>query len=135
MLPATAMLMLPGINLSWKSAWSKVRRGEDTALWGSQSSSRSSSFRSTRASSPATSCPWVVPLAILTGVMLADWLKGKFDQPVVGRDAFGHRPTNPAEVRGALLVISLAVAIIAACAFRLPMSTVHTRHGQRHNRI
>ena len=124
MFPATAMLMLPGLNLSWRSAWSKIRRGEDAALWAIAIVVPFLLFSINKGKLPSYMLPLGPPLAILTGLMLADWLRGKHDPSVVGRDAFGHRPTKPPEVRGALLVISLVLAIGAACAFVLPMPTI-----------
>lgn len=120
MFPASAMMMLPGLNLSWKSAWSKIRHGEDAALWALSIVIPFLLFSINKGKLASYILPLAPPLAILTGVMLANWIEGRYDQLLVGRDDHGHRPTKPAEVRGGLLVFGLFVAIGVSAIFWLP---------------
>ncbi|MCC6679981.1 MAG: glycosyltransferase family 39 protein [Phycisphaeraceae bacterium] len=99
--PATAMLEVPGLNLSWRSAWGSLRRGSDEALW-ALAVVLPFVFFSLSAGKLATYIlPCAPPLALLTAVMLERWVSGENDRGISGY--------KPPEVMGAVTVcLSLA---------------------------
>ncbi len=103
--PATAMMELPGLNLSWKTAWRNLRSGSDVALWALAVVVPFVFFSLGSGKLATYILPCAPPLALLTAVMLERWVSGENDQ--------GDSEYKPPEVVGTV-TICLALAWLGA---------------------
>ncbi len=74
--PATLILLLPGLNFSWRRAWSSLRRGSESWLWVLALVIPFLLYSCIRGKLPAYLMPLCAPLAILTAPVLARCLDG-----------------------------------------------------------
>lgn len=108
--PATAMLALPGWNLSWRAAWRKLRAGGGSCLWSLAVIGPLIVFSLMSGKLATYVLPLCPPLALLNGLMLQRWLSG------LATTSGGRR--RPPEVVGTLgvFVILTVAGIIAGAA-------------------
>jgi 4-amino-4-deoxy-L-arabinose transferase-like glycosyltransferase len=74
--PATAMLSLPGLNYSWRSAWAALREGRTAALWALAVVLPFVMFSLIGGKLATYLLPVAPPLAMLTANTLERWLSG-----------------------------------------------------------
>ncbi len=101
--PATTMMELPGLNMSWRSVWQSLRAGKDTCFWGLAIILPFVMFSLISGKLPTYLLPLCPPLALLTGIMLERWLTGEADNPAQG--------WKPPEIVGVLFVSTLLAAL------------------------
>lgn len=70
MFPATAMLVVPGFNITWKRAWTNLRTGETSALWVIAVAVNVLVFTLIAGKLPSYILPSCAPIALLTADML-----------------------------------------------------------------
>lgn len=106
MFPASAMLTLPGFNLSWRAAWQRVRDGSFESLCVVGVVLPLVVFSVAAGKLPSYILPVGPPLAMLVGIMLAGrWM------------AVGSANERAPDVRITVLVVCLVVAIAIPVAF------------------
>lgn len=104
--PATAMMSLPGLNFPIRQGWQNIRKGRGEALWALAVVVPLVIFSLNKGKLVSYLLPLCPPLALLTAMMLEQWLVGEADRPQAKR-------RRPPEVV-ATLFFCLAMAIGAA---------------------
>lgn len=88
--PATAMMVLPGLNIPWREAWARLRTHESTCLWTLAVAAPLVMFSIMSGKLAHYLLPLCPPMALLTAITLDRWLSGAADHPPPG--------TRPPEV-------------------------------------
>jgi len=114
--PATAMLVLPGLNGSWRQAWASLRSGRIPALLSLAVIVPLVMFSLISGKLVSYLLPLCPPLAILNGLMLERWLDGTNDRAVAG-----WRPPDVIVTSSICVLLATAAAIAAAVWTRWPV--------------
>jgi 4-amino-4-deoxy-L-arabinose transferase-like glycosyltransferase len=114
--PATMMLMAPSWNFRWKEGWTHVRSATPIALWALAVVVPVVMFSLISGKLTTYMLPMAAPLALLTALMLEEWMAGRADHRAAGR-------RWPDVVITHTLVTTVAVtgAIVAAAMVNKPL--------------
>lgn len=102
-LPVTVMLVIPGWNIPFRSAWTRLRAADTGSLLGLAVIVPLILFCAMGGKLWTYLLPLAPPMALLTAMMLDRWLSGEADQPVEG--------VRHPEVPNALFIVSLVMAL------------------------
>ena len=103
--PATAMLALPGWNLTWRAAQRKLRLGAGSCLWSLAVIGPLALFSFMTGKLATYILPLCPPLALLNGLMLQRWLRG-----IADRRGYG-RPPEVVVTLGVFVLLTIAALI------------------------
>lgn len=106
--PATAMLMLPGINFSWRAGWAILRKGTTSALLTWAVILPFILFTLITGKLPTYLLPLTGPMAILTALMLERWLNRTDNHEVL--------PDNIRRLPDVVTTLSIVCLLMAAGA-------------------
>lgn len=117
--PATVMLILPGLNVSWRRAWQEMRSDSPVALLVLAVVVPFIGFSLMAGKLPTYLLPMCAPLALLNALMLERWLDGSVAQTSVVRKMPDVRITMT--IAAALVFTGMAVA----CAMYAPQLAIY----------
>lgn len=80
MFPATAMMLLPGINHRWGSVWQTLRRGNGTSLWIVAIVLPLLVFSISSGKLATYILPVCPPMALLAGHVVVRWMRGVYER-------------------------------------------------------
>ncbi len=109
--PATAMMVLPTFNLSYRNMWRRFRDGSLETLAVLAVLLPLIGFSISKGKLPTYLLPLSAPMAFLVGSNVASWLSGRFDAIEASGHAEDGTRFRPPDVRWTLLISFLVAAI------------------------
>jgi hypothetical protein len=103
--PATIMLSMPWLNISWREAWRALRAGDERALWSIAVILPLLFFTAMSGKLATYLLPLAGPCALLGAMTLERWLAGEFDRP--------SERYKPPEIVITLCVVTIVLAALA----------------------
>jgi len=116
LIPATMMLMAPGWNFRWKEGWTQVRSATPIALWALAIVVPFVMYSLISGKLTTYMLPIAAPLALLTALMLEEWMAGRADHRAKGR-----RWPDVVVTHTILTVLAATGAIVAAVMVNKPL--------------